>query len=49
VRRNRLGYIAFLLCYQVLCSIASLIGYAQELVGTRRHWKWRAPVRYRRS
>ena len=39
VRHNRLGYIAFLLCYQVLCSIASLTGYAQELAGSRRHWK----------
>jgi biofilm PGA synthesis N-glycosyltransferase PgaC len=39
VRRNRLGYVAFLLVYQALCSIASLIGYGQELAGTRRRWK----------
>jgi biofilm PGA synthesis N-glycosyltransferase PgaC len=39
VRRNRLGYVAFLLGYQALCSIASLVGYAQELTGTRRRWK----------
>ncbi len=39
VRKNRLGYIAFLLAYQALCSLASLTGYVQELVGTRRRWK----------
>lgn len=39
VRRNRVGYLAFLLVYQVLCSLAALAGYAQELVGTRRRWK----------
>ena len=39
VRKNRLGYLAFLLAYQALCSVASLIGYAQELAGTRRRWK----------
>ncbi len=39
VRQNRLGYLAFLLGYQALCSIASLIGYAQEIAGTRRRWK----------
>jgi len=39
VRRNRLGYIGFLLLYQALCSIASIAGYAQEIAGTRRRWK----------
>ncbi|WP_081978509.1 glycosyltransferase family 2 protein [Cellulomonas carbonis] len=39
VRRNRLGYIGFLLLYQVLCSTASLVGYTQFLGGTRRRWK----------
>jgi poly-beta-1,6-N-acetyl-D-glucosamine synthase len=39
VRRNHVGYVAFLVLYQALCSIASLVGYAQEIVGTRRRWK----------
>ena len=39
VRRNRLGYVAFLLGYQVLCSTASLDGYAQHLAGAHRRWK----------
>jgi biofilm PGA synthesis N-glycosyltransferase PgaC len=39
VRRNRFGYLAFLLGYQVLCSTASLAGYAQHVAGTRRRWK----------
>jgi biofilm PGA synthesis N-glycosyltransferase PgaC len=39
VRQNRLGYLAFILGYQLLCSTASLTGYLQELVGTRRRWK----------
>jgi biofilm PGA synthesis N-glycosyltransferase PgaC len=38
VRRNRFGYVAFLLGYQVLCSPASFAGYAQHLVGARRRW-----------
>lgn len=39
VRRNRLGYVGFLLLYQVLCSSASLVGYVQFLTGRRRRWK----------
>jgi biofilm PGA synthesis N-glycosyltransferase PgaC len=39
VRRNRIGYVAFLLLYQVLCSWASLAGYAQHVLGTARRWK----------
>jgi biofilm PGA synthesis N-glycosyltransferase PgaC len=38
VRRNRLGYVAFLLGYQLLCSPASIAGYAQHIVGARRRW-----------
>jgi poly-beta-1,6-N-acetyl-D-glucosamine synthase len=39
VRHNPLGYIAFILGYQLLCSAASLAGYAQEIAGSRRRWK----------
>lgn len=39
VRRNRFGYVVFLLGYQVLCSTASLAGYAQHLAGAHRRWK----------
>ncbi len=39
VRKNRVGYVAFLLVYQALCSVAALAGYLQELAGTRRRWK----------
>ncbi|NMR18727.1 glycosyltransferase family 2 protein [Cellulomonas fimi] len=39
VRKNRVGYLVFLLGYQVLCSTASLVGYAQHLAGTSRRWK----------
>jgi len=39
VRRNAGGYLAFLLGYQVLCSFASLAGYAQYLAGSARRWK----------
>lgn len=38
VRRNRLGYVAYMLGYQMLCSSASLLGYLQHFVGTRRRW-----------
>jgi biofilm PGA synthesis N-glycosyltransferase PgaC len=38
VRRNRLGYLAFLLGYQALCSPAAVAGYAQHYVGARRRW-----------
>ena len=33
------GYLVFILGYQLLCSAASLAGYAQEIAGTRRRWK----------
>ena len=39
VRHNPVGYIAFILGYQLLCSAASLAGYAQEIAGARRRWK----------
>lgn len=39
VRRNRIGYLAYLLGYQVLCSYASLVGYGQFLAGSARRWK----------
>lgn len=39
VRQNRFGYVVFLLGYQVLCSTASLAGYAQHLAGAHRRWK----------
>ena len=39
VRRNRFGYVVFLLGYQVLCSTASLVGYGQHLAGAHRRWK----------
>jgi biofilm PGA synthesis N-glycosyltransferase PgaC len=39
VRRNRRGYLAYLLLYQALCSSAALIGYTQELTRSRRRWK----------
>ena len=39
VRRNRFGYVAFLLGYQMLCSPAAVAGYTQHLVGAHRRWK----------
>lgn len=39
VRHNFLGYVVFILAYQLLCSAASLAGYAQEIAGARRRWK----------
>jgi poly-beta-1,6-N-acetyl-D-glucosamine synthase len=39
LRRNWFGYVAFLLAYQALCSIAAIVGYAQFLAGSRRRWK----------
>jgi biofilm PGA synthesis N-glycosyltransferase PgaC len=39
VRRNTLGFVAFVLTYQMLMSPVSVAGYAQELLGLRRRWK----------
>jgi poly-beta-1,6-N-acetyl-D-glucosamine synthase len=37
-RRNRLGFLGYLLAYQLFMSPISVAGYAQELFGTRRRW-----------
>jgi biofilm PGA synthesis N-glycosyltransferase PgaC len=39
VRRNVRGLLAYVLIYQMLMSPMSVLGYAQELLGTRRRWK----------
>lgn len=39
IRRNALGFVAFVLTYQMLMSPVSVAGYAQELLGLRRRWK----------
>jgi len=38
VRRNRLGFLGYLLTYQLFMSPVSVAGYAQELFGARRRW-----------
>ncbi len=38
VRQNRLGYIGYLLTYQLFMSPVSVAGYAQELFGAARRW-----------
>lgn len=38
VRQNRLGFIGYLLTYQLFMSPISVAGYAQELFGARRNW-----------
>jgi biofilm PGA synthesis N-glycosyltransferase PgaC len=37
-RRNRLGFLGYLLAYQLFMSPVSVVGYGQELLGTRRRW-----------
>ena len=39
IRRNRSGFIAYVLCYQVLISPMSVWGYLQEWLKLRRVWK----------
>jgi biofilm PGA synthesis N-glycosyltransferase PgaC len=39
VRRNTLGFVAFVLTYQMLMSPVSVAGYVQELLGLRRRWR----------
>ncbi|HXC80059.1 MAG TPA: glycosyltransferase [Candidatus Acidoferrum sp.] len=39
MRQNRTGFLLFLFVYQMFMSSFSIIGYAQELLGTRRRWK----------
>jgi len=38
VRQNRIGYLGYLLTYQLFMSPVSVAGYAQELFGSRRRW-----------
>ena len=38
VRQNRLGFIAYLLTYQLVMSPVSVAGYAQEVFRTSRRW-----------
>jgi poly-beta-1,6-N-acetyl-D-glucosamine synthase len=38
VRRNRLGFLGYLLTYQLFMSPVSVAGYVQELVGSSRRW-----------
>ncbi len=38
VRQNRLGFLGYLLTYQLFMSPVSVAGYAQELFGTARRW-----------
>jgi poly-beta-1,6-N-acetyl-D-glucosamine synthase len=39
VRRNSMGFLAFVLTYQMLMSPIAVVGYGQELLGLRRRWK----------
>lgn len=39
VRRNTVGFLVFLVVYQLFMSSFSVLGYGQELVGARRRWK----------
>jgi poly-beta-1,6-N-acetyl-D-glucosamine synthase len=39
VRRNALGFLGFVLAYQMLMSPIAVVGYGQELLGLRRRWK----------
>jgi biofilm PGA synthesis N-glycosyltransferase PgaC len=39
VRRNTLGFLGFVLTYQMLMSPVAVVGYGQELLGLRRRWK----------
>ena len=38
LRQNRLGFLGYLLAYQLFMSPVSVAGYAQELVGAARRW-----------
>lgn len=38
VRQNRLGFLGYLLAYQLFMSPVSVAGYVQELVGAARRW-----------
>ena len=39
VRRNLVGFLGFVLTYQMVMSPVAVVGYAQELLGLRRRWK----------
>lgn len=39
VRRNRLGFVLYIVVYQMIMSPVSVLGYGQELLGLRRRWK----------
>jgi poly-beta-1,6-N-acetyl-D-glucosamine synthase len=39
VRRNFLGFLGFVLTYQMLMSPIAVVGYGQELLGLRRRWR----------
>jgi poly-beta-1,6-N-acetyl-D-glucosamine synthase len=39
VRRNTMGFVGFVLAYQMLMSPIAVVGYGQELLGLRRRWK----------
>jgi biofilm PGA synthesis N-glycosyltransferase PgaC len=39
IRHNALGFLGFVLTYQMLMSPIAVIGYGQELLGLRRRWK----------
>jgi poly-beta-1,6-N-acetyl-D-glucosamine synthase len=39
VRRNAMGFVGFVLAYQMLMSPIAVVGYGQELLGLRRRWK----------
>ncbi|KIE47205.1 glycosyl transferase group 2 family protein [Clostridium argentinense CDC 2741] len=39
VRRNILGFVVYVLMYQMIMSPMSIIGYSQEILNLRRKWK----------
>jgi len=39
VRRNISGFIFYVLCYQIIMSPISVMGYLQELLSLKRKWK----------
>jgi poly-beta-1,6-N-acetyl-D-glucosamine synthase len=39
VRRNNIAFLAFVAVYQMVMSSVSVVGYAQQVAGTRRRWK----------
>jgi biofilm PGA synthesis N-glycosyltransferase PgaC len=38
VRQNLVGFIVYMLIYQAIMSPICVIGYVQELMGTRKRW-----------